>query len=493
MIYKLLRAPMDLFHDIVPIGQILSRLTKDIESVQLIIRKVTKFIESNIKLIACVIVCYLYNYYSLLLSPILIITNIFITIFYISGARNLERLHRVTFSPILTNLSESIRGIEIIRTTNNEDNFKKKLFRGLDDHYGVHIYTEGCKRWYHQRLRYASHLFNGIMIFIILKYPYLFSAQAIGLILQYGQDFTIELSLILDMYSQIELSMISLERCEAITKIDTEKYIVEDSKRKKNKKINEKGEEMKDIWPSKGEIIFNNFSAQYRPTTPIILKNINFKISAGEKVGIVGRTGSGKSSIILAICRIIEGLEGNILIDNVDITTVNLDTLRHNITVVSQDPFILEGTVKENIDPTGKISDDEIEYIMNEFCIIPEIKDKQKRLNFQIKENGANISIGQKQLICFARAMLKKTKILILDEATSSLDVQTEKIINRNMDKYFKDCTVIMIAHHIQMVKKCKRIFVIDNGEIVEDDTYDNLLKNEKSKFYELYKESLVD
>ena len=129
---------------------------------------------------------------------------------------------------------------------------------------------------------------------------------------------------------------------------------------------------------------------------------------------------------------------------------------------------------------------------MNEFCIITEIKDKKKRLNFQIKENGANISIGQKQLICFARAMLKKTKILILDEATSSLDVQTENIIKRNMDKYFKDCTVIMISHHIQMVSNCKKIFVIDNGELVENDEYDKLLNDEKSKFYELYKESLV-
>ena len=493
MIYKLLRAPINLFHDIVPIGQILSRLTKDIELVQLIIRTVTGFLKSNFMLIACVYICYMYNRYTLIISPLLIIIGILLTNYYISGARNLERLHRVTFSPIINTLSESIIGVEVIRNCNNENNLKKKLYNSLDDHYGVHIYTEGCKGWYHQMLRNCSHLFYGIILSFILRYPNLFSAQAIGLILQYGQDFTIELSNILENFSQIELSMISLERCEAITKINTEKYIVEDSKRKKNKKINEKGEEMKDIWPSKGEIIFNNFSAQYRPTTPIILKNINFKISAGEKVGIVGRTGSGKSSIILAICRIIEGLEGNILIDNVDITTVNLDTLRQNITVVSQDPFILEGSVKENIDPTNKISDDEIEYIMNEFCIVTEIKDKKKRLNFQIKENGANISIGQKQLICFARAMLKKTKILILDEATSSLDVQTEKIINRNMDKHFKDCTIIMIAHHIQVVKKCKRIFVIDNGEIVEDDTYDNLLKNEKSKFYELYKESLVD
>jgi ABC-type multidrug transport system fused ATPase/permease subunit len=493
MIYKLLRAPINLFHDIVPIGQILSRLTKDIELVQLIIRTVTGFLKSNFMLIACVYICYMYNHYTLIISPLLIIIGILLTNYYISGARNLERLHRVTFSPIINTLSESIIGVEVIRNCNNENNLKKKLYNSLDDHYGVHIYTEGCKGWYHQMLRNCSHLFYGIILSFILRYPDLFSAQAIGLILQYGQDFTIELSNILENFSQIELSMISLERCEAITKIDTEKYIVEDSKRKKNKKINEKGEEMKDIWPSKGEIIFNNFSAQYRPTTPIILKNINFKISAGEKVGIVGRTGSGKSSIILAICRIIEGLEGNILIDNVDITTVNLDTLRQNITVVSQDPFILEGSVKENIDPTNKISDDEIKYILDEFCILPEIDDINKRIKYKIRENGANISIGQKQLICFARAMLKKTKILILDEATSSLDIQTENIIKRNMDKYFKDCTVIMISHHIQMVSNCKKIFVIDNGELVENDEYDKLLNDEKSKFYELYKESLVD
>jgi ABC-type multidrug transport system fused ATPase/permease subunit len=168
----------------------------------------------------------MYNRYTLIISPLLIIIGILLTNYYISGDRNLERLHRVTFSPIINTISESIIGVEVIRNCNNENNLKKKLYNSLDDHYGVHIYTEGCQGWYHQMLRNCSHLFYGIILFFILKYPELFSAQAIGLILQYGQDFTIELALILESFSQIELSMISLERCEAITKIYTEKYIV---------------------------------------------------------------------------------------------------------------------------------------------------------------------------------------------------------------------------------------------------------------------------
>ena len=493
MIYKLLRAPINLFHDIVPIGQILSRLTKDIELVQLIIRTVTGFLKSNFMLIACIYICYMYNHYTLIISPLLIIIGIGLTNYYISGARNLERLHRVTFSPIINTLSESIIGVEVIRNCNNEDNLKKKLYKGLDDHYGVHIYTEGCKGWYHQMLRNCSHLFYGIVLSFILRYPDLFSAQAIGLILQYGQDFTIELSNILENFSQIELSMISLERCESITKIQTEKIIdIKDQPVKvKNSKNNEY--ELIDIWPNKGEIEIKNFSIKYRENLPIILDNINIKINAKEKIGIVGRTGSGKSSLVMSLCRIIESDIGEILIDNVDIRKLNLQFLRQNITIVPQDIFLMEGTLKENIDPLNKKSENEIIEILNKYSIFPEITDNNERLNFYIKQNGDNLSIGQKQLICFARAGIIKSKILILDEATSYVDLQTEKIIKTNLENDFKDSTVIIIAHHIQMVSHCEKILVVENGKIIETGTYNKLLNDKKSKFYALYNESLAN
>ena len=212
-----------------------------------------------------------------------------------------------------------------------------------------------------------------------------------------------------------------------------------------------------------------------------------------EFIAIIGVTGSGKSSLVMSLCRIIESDIGEILIDNVDIRKLNLQFLRQNITIVPQDIFLMEGTLKENIDPLNKKSENEIIEILNKYSIFPEITDNNERLNFYIKQNGDNLSIGQKQLICFSRAGIIKSKILILDEATSYVDLQTEKIIKTNLENDFKDSTVIIIAHHIQMVSHCEKILVVENGKIIETGTYNKLLNDKKSKFYALYNESLAN
>ena len=481
MILKLLRAPINLFHDIVSIGQILNRLTKDVEIVQLIINRVTVFFKSFALLASCIYICFIYNKYSLILSPVLLFFSLLLTIYYLSAARNMEHLHRTTFSPILTILNESIRGVELIRNFNNEENIKNKIYKRLDDHYGVHLYTEGCKRWYYQRLRYLTHIFNVIMIIIIIYKHEKFSTQEIGLILQYTEELSWELATFLGFFSQIEISLISLERCEKVTKIIEEKDCDKFRENNNNKDIK---------WPNKGEIEFKNYNLKYRPGLPLVLKNINIHIKPKEKIGLVGRTGSGKSSLVLAISRIVEAHKGTIKIDNIDIKDVNLDYLRHNICIIPQDTFLFEGTVKENIDPENKNNDKDIINILNEFGILKHLNDNNNKLNFYIKENGSNLSLGEKQLICFARVFLKNSKIIILDEATSSLDSTTENIIKKKLNNC--EATLIIIAHHISMVKECEKIMVLDKGEIVEFDTYDNLLKNKKSKFFELYNESLI-
>ena len=483
MIIKLLRAPINLFHDIVSIGQILNRLTKDVEIVQLIINRVTIFLKSFALLASCIYICFIYNKYSIILSPILLFFSLLLTIYYLSAARNMEHLHRTTFSPILTILNESIRGVELIRNFNNEENIKNKIYKRLDDHYGVHLYTEGCKRWYYERLRFLTHIFNIVMIMIIIYKHDLFSTQAIGLILQYTEELSWELATFLGFFSQIEISLVSLERCEKVTKIIEEK----DNDKFRENNINNKDKN----WPNKGEIEIKDFSLKYRPGLPVILKNINIHIKPKEKIGLVGRTGSGKSSLVLGISRIVEAHKGTITIDNIDIKDVNLDYLRHNICIIPQDTFLFEGTVKENIDPENKNNDKDIINILNEFGILKNLNDNNNdKLNFYITENGSNLSLGERQLICFARVFLKNSKIIILDEATSSLDSSTENIIKKKLNNC--EATLIIIAHHISMVKECEKIIVLDKGEIVEFDTYDNLLKNKKSKFYELYNESLI-
>ena len=217
----------------------------------------------------------------------------------------------------------------------------------------------------------------------------------------------------------------------------------------------------------------------------LYIKDINFEIKPGEKIGIVGRTGSGKSSLVLSLCRMIEPKLGKILIDGEDIKNIQLEYLRSKLSIVAQDPFLIESTVRDNIDPLRKYTDEEILEVMDDFGIFKKMG--KEKLNVKIKEGWKNLSLGEKQLISFARAIIKKNKIIILDEATSSLDKETEKIIQKNMKFYCKDSTVIMIAHHLQMVQGCQTILVMDYGQIVEVGSYNELLKDKNSKFYSLY------
>ena len=507
MIQNLIKAPINLFHDLIPIGQILNRLTKDLELVQRIIRVMTMFSRSSLGLITTVYVCFKYNKYSLILSPILILIGILLTRYYIGTARNLQRFHRITYSPILTILSESIKGVETIRTAKAENHLTSKLYKRLDDHFGVHLYIEGTGKWYRICFILTSHVFFGLVVSYLIYDKENVTVQAIGLIMNYASMLNEQLIQTMNEYSHLEVSMICLERCDAYTALPSEKEggLVIKGNNNTNNSVHEQQRSTMSFhekklstninyitWPTMGRIRFVNFSARYRGNTPIVLKNINLDIQAKEKVGIVGRTGCGKSSLVLSLCRIIEGLEGVIEIDGIDITKINLSSLRQNISVVPQDPFILEGTLRENLDPMNNMTDNDIISILNDFCLFTNIENPYGRLNMKIKENGTNLSIGEKQLICFARAALKKCKIVILDEATASIDIHTERILKKNIQTYFNDSTVIIIAHHIQMVSECEKIIVIDEGKIIESDTYKNLLNNTSSKFYELYAETLL-
>ena len=479
MINKLVRAPINLFHDIVPIGQILNRLTKDTELIEGIIKTVNITIKILFTIFANIGICYLYNKYILYASPFLFMACLYVTNYYISAQRNLVRLHRVSYSPILTIASESIRGVDTIRTAHAEEDCRSKIYKRLDDHFGVHLYIEGTKRWYNITLRIISNIFFAIIISFMGFYSDFYSAQAMAIVLQGLEDLIESLLNGVRIYTTLEMTMIGLERCETITKIQTERRPIEDCT----------SQLQKEKWPKLGKINFDKYFTSYRPDTPEILKNINFEINSGDKVGIVGRTGSGKSSMVLALSRILEPKKGKINIDEIDLQNIDLDFLRQSLSIVPQETFIIEGKLRDNIDPLNKYTDEDIIKILNDLKLFNNLSNKEK-LNLNIKEGGKNLSNGQKQLICFARALIKGNKIIILDEATSSLDIETEKIIKDNMEKYLKDVTMIMITHHIHMVKNFKKIIVVEQGRIVESGDFDSLLKNKRSHFYSLYEES---
>ena len=218
---------------------------------------------------------------------------------------------------------------------------------------------------------------------------------------------------------------------------------------------------------------------------------LNFEIQPKEKIGVVGRTGSGKSTICLCLFRILEPYKGTIYIDDVDITTVGLDLLRKNLTIIPQDPCLFEGSLKYNIDPFNQIDDSEIVSILKKIGFEYTEPD-DKILSKMIEQNGNNLSVGEKQLVCITRAIFRRTKIIVMDEATANIDMATEEKIQAALDFVLSNATVITVAHRIKTIIKYDKILLLDHGEIREFDSPQNLIKDERSMFYELYSKSTV-
>ena len=483
MLLKIMYAPINLFHDIVPIGQCINALTNDLDKCKVILKIVTQILRHGSALLGSIVVCARYNIYSLFSAPIMIILGIIVTKYYINAGRDLNRLDGISRTPIITCFSETISGATTIRAFKTQYNFKERFFKLLNNYFIVSSYKFGSTNWYSMYLDFSSYLYSFFIIVFACFFRDSFTAQAIGLLLKYSLSFSDQMLNSFNEMSNVEKSMVSFERCDTYTHIIQEKA------------LNMRKDLSLKKWPSKGSIKFDNYSTKYRPETEIVLNQINIEIKPGEKIGIVGRSGSGKSSLSLAVFRIIEPFQGAIYIDGVDITSIGLKKLRNSMCIVPQDPTLIEGTLRDNVDPLGQYSDDEIISVLEEleFFDFMETNSHNKGINssrglmYKIKEFGNNLSLGEKQLICFARAILKKSKIIFLDEATASLDQRTEDIIQKSIDKHFKECTVLTIAHRVQTVKSCDKIIVMDKGKVAEFDSPTNLLKNPKGIFTTLY------
>jgi ABC-type multidrug transport system fused ATPase/permease subunit len=481
MVTSLINAPINLFHDTIPKGQIFNRLSKDLPTVDTYtmywFMTLTAFGSS---FLGAVFVCSLYQKDCLIFLPLFFVICWFLYRFYINCSRELNRIEGVLNSPILNLVNETIPGTATIRAYNLQNKYIEIFQNKVDEHYKLQYYINGTGQWYLLCLNLLSIIFLAYIVIMTLTHKNKFTPKIIGIILTYSLVLQEDIIEFLSSFSNFENTMTKMERSLSYTKIISERphQLTSDLSLRN--------------WPSKGEIRFENFNVKYRNDTEIVLKNINFCLKSGEHLGVVGRTGSGKSTISLCLFRILEAFSGKIYIDGVDISKVGLQKLRESITIIPQDSTLMDGTLRYNIDPIKAYSDKEIIHVMQKIGFDYILNQNKEGLDQKISENGSNLSIGEKQLICITRAILRKSKIIVLDEATASIDYKTEEIIQKALNEILSNSTMISIAHRIKTVINADKILVLENGEIIEFDTPENLLNNKKSYFYDFYSKSLL-
>jgi ATP-binding cassette, subfamily C (CFTR/MRP), member 1 len=396
MIVKLIKAPINLFHDTIPRGQIYNRLSKDLYNVVILMFYFGGFLVCFFSAIGAIVICSIYEPISLVFVPIFGIFGYLLTSFYLRGSRDLSRLEGVSRSPLLNTLSETIAGSISIRAYKFEQEYLNKFYSKVNDLFKVEIFINGSSNWFGMNMDFVSLTFITFITVIIIIYEKEFTPQSVGLMLTYTFTLKDNLFDLFKLAADFENMMVSMERCLQYTRIEEEKEF---------EMVNDRELKMQN-WPKEGKIEIVNYSVKYRPNTEVILKNLNLLINPKEKIGVVGRTGSGKSTMCLSLFRILEPLNGTIKIDDVDITGVGLNLLRQKLTIIPQDPSLMKGTLKYNIDPFNKYPDNEILNVLSMIGFNSIMKNEQG-LDRMISEAGENLSVGEKQLICIARAILR--------------------------------------------------------------------------------------
>ena len=486
MLQNIIDAPINLYHDVTPFGQIMNKFTIDLDKCVLFFRHLSATLKYLCTLIGSIFVCVSSNFYVLFFLPVIFICGYKISVYYAPAGRDILRIESIDRAPLLSFYSESIQGIDTIKSLKyyRIDNlFFKKFSEKLLGHYSIFLYKFGTRTLFELSLDLLSIFFVFFLFIYCIIFHKQFNAIMISLLLKYSLSISEDILVMLTHGTELENSFVRVERCESATHLPKENF---------GKVLNENQNKI----DFSGNIEMQHVYVKYRNNLDYILKDINLNINFGEKICVVGRTGSGKSTIILCLFRLIETSKGKIYINKKNIKDMPLKILRRNLGIVPQEPKIFSGSLKFNLDPMRKYSDFEINNAIREVGLFKLMKengrDIRKKLNMKLKENGGNLSLGEKQLICLARIFLRKNKIVVMDEATSNIDNKTDNLIQNAVDKIFKNSTLITIAHKIPDLSKYNRIMVLDSGHLIEFDTPENLLKNKKGVFKQLYENNIV-
>ncbi|XP_047540734.1 ATP-binding cassette sub-family C member 4-like [Vanessa atalanta] len=464
------------FFDTSSSGRILNRFTKDMGAVDEILpRSLLDVLQIYSTLVFIIVLNAVALYWTLIPSAVLMIIFVFLVMLYLKTAQGVKRLEGTTKSPVFGMVTSSLSGIATIRSAGAE----KRLVDEFDVHQDLHSSAWNCflggGSTFGFYLDVLTQVYLAIIIFVFLYIDFgnIIAVGSVGLavtqtnilaaMLQYGARVLVEFL----------AQLTSVERVLEYTRIETENNLFDGQIA------------LPPTWPSQGSITFQNVNLKYALDESPILKNLNLSIESGWKVGIVGRTGAGKSSLISALFRF-AFIEGKIVIDGIDTSQVSKQGLRSKISIIPQEPVLFSATIRYNLDPFDIYSDDELWRALEQV----DMKSAVPSLDFKVTEGGSNFSVGQRQLMCLARAVLRSNKILIMDEATANVDPQTDNFIQQTIRRQFASCTVLTIAHRLNTIMDSDRVLVMSSGEIVEFDHPYNLLCDPNSHFTSMVKET---
>ncbi|XP_071128962.1 multidrug resistance-associated protein 1-like [Mytilus edulis] len=478
LLRNILRSPMTFF-DTTPVGRIVNRFSNDVARIdnEIIYQFKDCIISAAVVICNSVIICFGTPQFLCVLLPITILYFI-LQRFYTVTSTQLRRFETSANSPIYSQFAETISGTSTIRAYNQQGRFIDESAERIDAHKTAQNSAGVVSRWLSIRLQFMGALILlFVCIFAVLEKATLF-AGIVGLVITYALEITGCLQWVVRVISDLENNTVSIEKIQEYTETPTEAAW----------EIPEK--QPSSSWPEIGCIEFQDYGVRYREGLDLVLKGITCKIQPNEKIGIVGRTGAGKSSLTMALFRILEKAKGKIIIDGTDISTIGLHDLRSKITIIPQDPVLFSGTMRMNLDPFEEYSNKEIWKALEHAHLKKFVDGLDEGLDFKCSEGGENFSVGQRQLMCLARALLRKTKILVLDEATAAVDLETDDLIQNTIRTEFSDCTILTIAHRLNTIMDYTRIMVLDAGNISEFDTPSHLLDNCESMFYGMAKDA---
>ncbi|KAA8548937.1 hypothetical protein F0562_000621 [Nyssa sinensis] len=466
ILHSILHASMTFF-DTTPSGRVLSRASTDQANVDFVIPLfLSMTIVMYITLLGIVVITCQYAWPTVFLIIPLAWLNIWYRGYYIASSRELTRLDSITKAPVIHHFSETISGVMTIRCFRKQDKFFQGNVDRANANLRMDLHNNASNEWLGFRLElFGSFAFCISTMFLILLPSSIIQPADVGLSLSYGLPLNGVLFWTVYFSCYVENRMVSVERIKQFINVPSEAaWKIINCLPSPN-------------WPSHGDIEIKDLQVRYRPNTPMVLKGITLSIQGGDKIGVVGRTGSGKSTLIQVFFRLVEPSGGQIIIDGVDICNLGLHDLRSRFGIIPQEPVLFQGTIRSNVDPIGLYSDEEIWKSLERCQLKDVVAAKPDKLDASVVDSGDNWSVGQRQLLCLGRVMLKHSKILFMDEATASVDSQTDAVIQKIIREDFLNCTIISIAHRIPTVMDCDKVLVIDAGWAKEFDTPSQLLE----------------